>query len=104
MAFDVGDLVVYRKHKFTSHPGPRAKHIAPAPHGDSYSYLVDKFWIVTELSENQKEMVLMTRTGKKHRVSVDDPNVRHANWWERLFLRHRFPKLPAAAQSDAASN
>ena len=41
--FRPGDVVVYRKQKNSLHPGPHARDIHPAAHGDFYSYLVEKF-------------------------------------------------------------
>lgn len=42
--YSVGDLVVYRKSKRSTAPGPRAKNIQPATHGEEYGYSVDKYW------------------------------------------------------------
>lgn len=72
-----GNLVIYRMPKQTVRPGPRAKEVRPAVHGDTYSHIVDKFWIVAELREGDK-LLLRTRRGKKHAVNADDPNLRHA--------------------------
>ena len=44
--FKPGDCVIYRKPKFSAHPGPHARDIHPAPNGDSYSYWVSKFYRV----------------------------------------------------------
>ena len=93
--FEPGDPVVYRKAKHSTRPGPRAKEVVPARYGDDYSYLVDKFWVVLQKSDDQRQLVLMTRQGKKHHVSTDDPNLRRPNLWERLRYRNRFPDLPA---------
>jgi hypothetical protein len=90
--FQPGDFVIYRKHKFSVHPGPNAKGIFPAPHGDYYSYCVDKFWRVISVQPNH-EVVICTRRGKQHTVAADDPALRRATWWERLLFRHRFPAL-----------
>ena len=65
--FSCGDHVVYRMKKFTVRPGPRAKQIQPAEHGDFYDYIVDKFWIVEEVL-NDGRLILRTRRGKKHIV------------------------------------
>lgn len=88
-----GDFVVYRMPKQSTHPGPRAKDVYAAAHGDTYSYFVEKFWIVAEVREDNK-LLLRTRRGKEHLVDADDPNLRHASWWSRLIWRGRFPKLP----------
>src|SRR5262249_21039691 len=98
--FKPGDYVVYRKKKVSLHPGPHAKSIYPAPNGDSYSYDVNKFWVVVAVQVNN-EIIVRTRRGKRLTVSASDPALRHAGWIERLFLRHRFPALEPA---DAASS
>ncbi len=96
--FDVGDWVIYRITKGSAHPGPRAKDVYPAPKGEGYRYHVDKFWVVTEVCEGGKVRV-RTRRGKEHVVSEDDPLLRRANWWDRLWHRSRFPQLADAAGS-----
>lgn len=68
--------------------------------GDDYSYVVDKFWIVTQLIDDQQVM-LSTRRGKTHLVRTDDPLLRKARWWERWRYRGRFPD-PAAVLQPAA--
>jgi hypothetical protein len=88
--FGVGDIVVYRKRKVSASPGPRARGVAPAPRGDDYAYSVDKFWRVVAV-EPGGTVVVTTRRGKRHTVAAGDPNLRHARWWERLLLWHRFP-------------
>jgi hypothetical protein len=95
--FKPGDYVIYRKPKFSVHPGPHARSISPAPNGDSYSYAVDKYWRVIAVQPNQ-EIVICTRRGKRHTLPVDDPALRRAHWWERLLLRHRFPALGPSDQ------
>lgn len=97
--FKAGDWVIYRKTKHSTHPGPRAQDVQPSENGDDYSYLVDKFWAVAETRDEQT-LVLVTRTGKLHVVSVDDPHLRHANWWERFRYRQRFPKLSEAVKGS----
>lgn len=83
------DWVVYRKQKHSTSPGPRAKEVSAAPRGETYSYVVDKFWVVQEQLEDGR-LLLTTRRGKEHTVSPDDPNLRHARWWERWLYRRRF--------------
>lgn len=87
-----GDLVVYRKSKYSAHPGPRAKQISPEPLGEGYRYEVDKFWVVVEARENG-QVLLRTRRGKEHLVAANHPCLRRAHWWERLLHRLRFPNL-----------
>jgi hypothetical protein len=85
-----GDVVVYRKQKSSLHPGPHARDIQPAPHGDSYYYSVEKFWrVVAVLADNS--LVVRTRKGKQHTIAASDPNLRRTHWWERLLFWHRFP-------------
>jgi hypothetical protein len=84
-----GDWVVYRKHKHSASPGPRAKYVAPEPKGEEYSYCVDKFWVVMTVEGTR--VVLATRRGKHHVVDAQDLNLRQARWWERLLFRDRFP-------------
>jgi hypothetical protein len=94
--FKPGDLVIYRKQKHSVHPGPHARAVCPAPHGDSYSYHVDKFWVVVAVRDG-REVVVCTRRGKEHTLAADDPGLRRAHWWERFLFRHRFP-TPEGAQ------
>jgi hypothetical protein len=95
--FRPGDLVVYRKTKHAATPGPRAERISPAPHGDTYSYVVDKFWIVDRICEDGV-LMLRTRRGKTHKTSSDDPSLRHAGLITRLLYGHRFPGPEAESQ------
>lgn len=83
------DWVIYRKQKFSSSPGPRAKAVDAAPRGETYSYVVDKFWIVKSMLEDGRAL-LVTRTGKEHAVELSDPNLRLAGWWERWRYKSRF--------------
>jgi hypothetical protein len=90
--FQEGDWVVYRRLKFTRHPGRRAHDVTASPHGDDYSYLVDKFWIVVNVLSDGK-LTLRTRRGKTHVVEPNDPNLRHATLWDRIRYRQRFLEL-----------
>ena len=90
--FKPGDYVIYRKQKFSLHPGNHARDIRPAPHGDSYSYEVDKFWTVLGTEPDEK-IVVCTRRGKRLRLNAGDPALRRAYWWERFLFRRRFPVL-----------
>jgi hypothetical protein len=102
--FKLGDVVVYRKQKFSMHPGRHARGISPAAHGDFYSYCVDKFWRVIAIRADH-QLVVCTRRGKRHTLAPDDPAIRRASWWERLLLRHRFPAQvsPETAETDVAA-
>ena len=104
--WQIGDLVVFQKLKASSRPGPRAKIVSPAPHGETYTYLVDKLWIVEEV-RGDGMLVLRTRRGKRHVVAANDARMHPPTWWQRLRFRGRFPRLqsadaPAAADADAS--
>jgi hypothetical protein len=94
-----GDAVVYQISKVSTDPGPRAKDVHPAAFGETYSYIVDKYWTVAEIQANGN-LVLVTRRGKRHVVSPSDPCLRSARWWERWIYRERFPKLASVAALD----
>ena len=100
-SFQVGDLVVYRKSKTSTHPGPRAANVHPARHGDAYSYTVDKFCVIEELLDDGT-IVASTRRGKKNQIKPDDPMLRKANLLQKLLYRTRFAALdcPAPASND----
>lgn len=88
-ALKPGDWVVYRKSKQGPAPGPRAQHVTAAPKGDDYAYVVDKYWIVEDVASDQT-VLLRTRRGKIHRVSLEDPALRKAGPIVRLLCRQRF--------------
>jgi len=93
-----GDWVVYRKQKRSSRPGPRARIIGAAEKGDTYAYLVDKYWVVVKVAEGR--LTLRTRRGKLHEIDSDDPRLRKANLWERWALGHRFRAIDAALPTE----
>ncbi len=88
--FKVKDRVVYTRDKYTSCPGPRAKNVEATPNGEAYAYQVDKFWIVKEILDDGR-LVLMTRRGKEHVVYDDDPRLRKASIFERVIKTQLFP-------------
>jgi hypothetical protein len=92
---EVGSQVIYRKTKYSRKPGPRAAAINPSKHGDSYSYFVDKYWVVVECSSPDK-IVVLTRRGKRLTLNADDPNLRPAGLLNRLLHRKRFPSFNAS--------
>ena len=47
--YRVGDPVIFIVSKISAQPGPRAQDVRPAPHGDTYNYIVEKYWRVREL-------------------------------------------------------
>jgi hypothetical protein len=97
--FKPGDYVIYRKQKFSLHPGPHAKDVRPCPQGDFYSYEVDKFWLVVAVERTNK-ITVCTRRGKRLILSADDPALRRAGWLERFMFRHRFPMSNVPANSN----
>src|SRR4051794_35389376 len=88
----VGDAIVYCKQKASKRPGPRAKEVYPAPFGETYSYLVEKFWTVEGLLDDGR-IVATTRTHKRHVLNPDDPNLHKAGWIVRVRNWSRFPKV-----------
>ena len=92
--FKPGDYVIYRKQKFSVHPGPRARVIHPAPNGDFYTYCVPKLYRVISVEPTQ--VIVRTRRGRQRTLATGDRGLRRAHWWERLLLRDRFPTLAAA--------
>lgn len=99
-AFRPGDLVVYRKTKHSTQPGPRAENIQPAANGDTYSYTVDKFWMVDDVLEDGT-IVATTRRGKKNFLQPDNPMLKRANLIQRILYRARFAGLERQTESDA---
>jgi hypothetical protein len=88
-----GDRIVYRMSKHSSHPTPRAVEVWPEPAGEFYSYDVLKYWVVSGVQADGR-LVVTTRRGKRRLIHPDDPALRRATWWERLFCASRFPALP----------
>ena len=90
--FRPGDVVVYKKQKNSTRPGPRAHDLAAAVQDGKFSYVVDKYWVVTEVNADGS-IVVQTRRGKRHTISRSDPNLRSVNWWQRLRNRAQFLEL-----------
>ncbi|MEZ6088547.1 MAG: hypothetical protein R3C05_11080 [Pirellulaceae bacterium] len=84
-----GDWMIYRKQKSSTSPGARATDVHPTTGGDTYHYLVDKFWVVEEVIDGE-QVRLRTRRGKQNTIAISDPRLRRPNWWERLLYRNRF--------------
>ena len=99
LSLNPGDWIIYRKQKVSSSPGPRAQQTMPASNGETYHYVVEKYWIVDELL-NDGRVRLRTRRGKVHDIAVNDPRLRKARWWERLFLSSRFRAVEASPAPD----
>ncbi len=93
LMFKPGDRIVYRQSKHSTHPSLRAVEVRPAPKGEYYSYDVLKYWVVSRVQPDGRLQVV-TRRGKQRTVHVEDPALRRARWWERLFFASRFPSLP----------
>lgn len=89
--FQIGDWVVYRKEKVSTHPGPRACEVFPSEHGEDYSYIVPKFWQIVEIPD-ETHVVVSTRTGKRHTLNIEDSHLQKASLFERLRYRARFPQ------------
>ncbi len=87
--FKPRDCIIYHKPKVSSHPGPHAEDVDPAPHGELYSYHVDKYWVVSRVVDDQT-IEVRTRTGKIHQIKTDDPRLAKAGWLDRLRHRDRF--------------
>jgi hypothetical protein len=94
--------VVFCKLKASARPGPRARTVSPAPHGETYTYLVDKLWVVEEIVPDGN-LVLRTRRGKRHIVAADDARMHPASWWERLRFWGRFPQIQHEGAAPSAS-
>ncbi len=89
-SYEPGDWVVMRVNKRSPHPGPRAEEVEPEPMGEGYQYKVDKYWTVADVLP-EGAVVVRTRRGKRRVIHTGNPALRHANLWERLTLRSRFP-------------
>ena len=89
MRIKVGEFVVFSKLKTSSHPSPRAKAIHPAQHGEYYSYIIDKYWKVVQVFDDET-IEVETRRGKRHRLNKNTPLVHKVGLMHQLFSRHRF--------------
>jgi len=98
--FHPGDPVVYTKTKHSTKPGPRAHAVEPESRGEYYTYAVDKYWVV--VSVDPEGVRVQTRRGKLHTIRPNDPRLRQARWWERLFLKDRFP--PAGYNEERSAD
>lgn len=96
-----GDAVIYRVTKHSPCPGPRARQVSPSPHGDDYTYQVDKFWLVDRVLEDGR-LVIRTRRGKTRVIRPDDVNLRPASWWELLLYRNYFPANESMQKENVA--
>ncbi|MEZ6067655.1 MAG: hypothetical protein R3B90_18535 [Planctomycetaceae bacterium] len=90
--YQVGDWVIVRMTKHSEHPGPRASSITPSRYGEAYTYIVDKFWVVTDVGPGN-QLTLRTRRGKVHHLAADDPRIKKANLLQRILYRQRFESV-----------
>ncbi len=90
--YRVGEKVIYTLDKYTPRPGPRAKNVFATPNGESYQYQVDKYWVVAAIRPDGS-LVLQTRRGKNHIVTVDDPRLRKASIFQRILKAKLFPEI-----------
>lgn len=102
MRWETRDHVVYCKQKHSSSPGPRAREIDAASHGETYSYTVDKFWLVKDI-QSDGQLLLITRSGKEHIIHPQDPNLRRATIWERWYYRKRYRKIKSLLSNTSMS-
>ena len=101
--WQAGDWAVYRKQKSSTSPGQRAQLISPATSGETYRYMVEKYWIVDRVLPNGS-LALRTRRGKRHVISADDFNLRRPNLFERLFYRKRFTDFQPCVAEQASQS
>jgi hypothetical protein len=87
-----GDWAVYRKSKQSPIPGRRAANVVANPKGETYTYVVDKFWVVEKVLPGDL-LLLRTAGGKAHRINPDDPNLRRPSLLQRLLWRDRFHQV-----------
>lgn len=92
----IGDRIVYQKTKFSPQPPPRAHHVSASAKGENYVYLIDKYWVVTDVLADGM-VVAQTRRGKLNHVRLDDPNLRKAGFFESRLHPERFPEVAVAA-------
>jgi hypothetical protein len=90
--YEVGDLVVYSAQKHSGHPTLNAESVEPEANGEGYRYYVRKYWTVVGIAADGS-LDVVTRRGKHRRVVSNDPLLRRAYWWERLFFSDRFPQV-----------
>lgn len=98
--YQPGDWVIFLADKYSDHPGRGAEGVQPEPHGEGYRYRVKKYWTVTSVDADSLEVI--TRRGKRRRLSPTDLHLRAAYWWEKLFLAGRFPAVDAPEDAPAA--
>ncbi|TWU67034.1 hypothetical protein [Crateriforma conspicua] len=103
MGWTAGDWAVYRKSKISSKPGLRAARVVATPKGESYNYLVDKYWVVEQVKPDGR-LILRTPGGKRNVVDSDDPNLRRPSLWDRFLFRERFQFIEEQLQDQQDSS
>ncbi len=88
MRVKVGEFVIFKKSKASTHPSARAKNIQPARHGDTYYYIIDKLWKVVQVTDDKIE--IETRRGKRQWMDKHTPLLRKAGLLDRILYRGRF--------------
>ena len=88
-SWKTGDWAVYRKTKRSVSPGRRAAQVFACQKGESYSYVVDKFWVVESVLPGD-QVRLRTARGKTHIIDTQDPNLRRPGLIQRILWRERF--------------
>lgn len=87
------------KHK--AHPSRRAQGIQPAANGDTYSYYVRKYWVVSNVLDDGR-LMLETPRGKKRTVHADDPSLKHATILDKILHRSALGQSETAAATASA--
>lgn len=98
----VDDWAIYRKSKRSTHPGRRALRVKANTKGETYAYVVDKFWVVDEILDDGT-IVLRTARGKRHHIAPDDRNLVRPNLWTRLRWTERFQSVATQKQEPTAT-
>ncbi len=99
-----GDWIVYRMSKHGIAPGKRAHHVSASRKGESYNYIVDKFWVIEKIGPNG-ELYVRTPGGKTRVLASNDLNIRRARWWHRFQWGERFRTAEAQRlQQESLTN
>lgn len=89
MKLKIGDFIIVRKWKSSTHPSPRAKDIYPTQYGDTYYYGIEKYWKVVQVIDDHT-IEIETRRGKRHRIETNDVRFRKAGFLDKLLHGKRF--------------
>ena len=102
MQWSPGDWAIYRKSKRSTSPGPRAANVVASAKGESYTYVVDKFWVVENTLPGGR-VLLRTATGKTNIIDSTDPGLRRPSLVQRLMWRQRFREAAGTVKSPSYS-